>query len=481
VHQPRIAIVGAGFGGVGFACRLLAAGYRDLVLYERGSEVGGVWSANTYPGAACDVPAQLYSFSFAPNPRWSSNFPPQPEIRAYVEQVAVDHGVMPLIRFGTTVESVHRDGARWLVTTDAGEDLVDWVVFAVGQLSAPATPRLPGADDFAGVTVHSAQWDAAAPLDGRRVGVVGTGASAIQLVPHLARRAEHLTVFQRSAPYVIPKHEVRFDRGRGRDAFARVPALQRFSRGLTWAAFETRGLGFTLDPRVLRVITRANTALLAEQVPDPELRERLTPTEPVGCKRVLLSNDYYPSLARPDVTVETDGIARLTPTGVRTVSGHDHLLDVLVYATGFRTTEFLAGIEVSADRSLHEVWQQAGGAESFRGGTVAGFPNLAILYGPNTNLGHSSILYMLESQFAHLVDLVTATGAGTVEPRPAAQQAWNGWVSQRMQRTAFVAGCDSWYATAEGKQTNNWPSFTISYRRRLHAGDLADYTFSSAA
>jgi cation diffusion facilitator CzcD-associated flavoprotein CzcO len=285
---------------------------------------------------------------------------------------------------------------------------------------------------------------------------------------------------------VLPKHEVRFDRGRVRDAFGRVPALQHFSRSATYLSFESRALGFTFQPKLLAPWAKAHAKVLAGAISDEGKRKALTPTDPMGCKRVLLSNDFYPAVADPKVAIETEKIVAVTPAGVQTADGVEHELDVLVYGTGFAATRFLAGIEVHGPdgADLQAEWSAAGGAESFRGGTVAGFPNLAVLYGPNTNLAHNSIILMLEGQYRHLLTLLTAAGAGSVAPRPEAQQAWNRWVSERMQRTAFVAGCHSWYATPGGKQTNNWPSFTASYRHAHRHGarglDPADYLFSAA-
>jgi cation diffusion facilitator CzcD-associated flavoprotein CzcO len=480
----RIAIVGTGFGGIGMAAQLKANGYRDITLFERGSEVGGVWSANTYPGAACDVPSQLYSLSFAPNLRWSGNYPPQAEIRAYVERVAENFGVTPLIRFRTTVRAAAWQGDHWTVTLEPGgtEDF-DVLISAVGQLSTPVLPAIPGLDTFAGTSFHSAWWDHDADLDGKRIGVVGTGASAIQFVPRLADRASELVLFQRSAPYVMAKHEVRFNRGPVRDAFGRVAALQRLSRGLTYVALESRALGFVRDPRLLRVVVNNTAKLLAEQVPDPVKREALRPTETPGCKRILVSNDYYPAVARDTTRLVTSAVREVTRTGVITADGEEHRLDVIVYGTGFAANEFLAGLEITGEDGvdLHERWTAAEGAESFRGGTVAGFPNLVLLYGPNTNLGHNSILYMLESQFRHvlrLLEAMTDRDAVSVQPRPDRQYAWNSWVSERMERTAFAAGCHSWYANARGKHTNNWPSWTPAFRRSLSTLDPTDFEFS---
>lgn len=476
-------MVGTGFGGVGMAAELLRHGHHDVTLFERSGEIGGVWSANTYPGAACDVPAQLYSLSFAPNMRWSGNYPPQAEIRAYLERVAENFGVRQRVRFRTTVASAVWHDDHWTLSLEPGGDEdFDVVLMAVGQLSAPSLPDLPGAEDFAGPSFHSARWDHDADLDGTRIGVIGTGASAIQFVPHLARRAAHLTLFQRSAPYVMAKHEVSYDRGRVRDLFGRSPALHRLARGLTYLALESRAIGFTRDPKYLRVVAKANAKLLAEQVADPVRREQLRPTELPGCKRILLSNDYYPAVAGDDCTVVSERIERITVGGIRTVDGVDRPLDVIVYGTGFAANDFLAGIRVvGADGDdIHDRWAAAEGAESFAGGTVAGFPNLVLLYGPNTNLGHNSILYMLESQFSHVLSLLQAMrdrAATVVTPRPDRQYAWNDWVGERMRTTAFVAGCHSWYANAQGKHTNNWPSFTPAYRRRVRDLVPADYEF----
>jgi cation diffusion facilitator CzcD-associated flavoprotein CzcO len=484
--SPSITIVGAGFGGVGTAIRLLRAGFTDITVLERGDRVGGVWAANTYPGAACDVPAHLYSFSFAPKTDWTRRFPPQAEIRDYLEDCARRFGVLPRIRFGTEVLDARFDDetGRWrLRLGDGTSRAADVLITACGQLSHPSIPPIPGRESFAGRAFHSAHWDHDHDLAGRRVAVIGTGASAIQFVPEVARRAGHLTLFQLDAPHVIPKADRPYT-GRDRTALRRVPGLLRLSRALTYVRYESRALAFTRFPALLSAIDRMGRGHLAEQVPDPALRRTLAPQSVPGCKRILLSNDYYPALTAATVDVVTAPITEIRPEGPVTADGTTHPADTIIWGTGFTATDFLTPMSVSgADgRSLREVWRD--GAQAYLGVTVAGFPNLFLLYGPNTNLGHNSIIYMLESQIAYLTGALRALAAAgpgaTLDVYPERQDAYNAWVQARIRDTVWDRGCTSWYRTATGRHTNNWPDFTFAYRRRTRRFDPAAYHLAVA-
>ncbi|WP_448625424.1 flavin-containing monooxygenase [Geodermatophilus sp. URMC 64] len=478
-HLPSVTIIGAGFGGIGMAVRLLQAGVRDVTLLERADRVGGVWAANSYPGAACDVPAPLYSFSFAPKTDWTRRYPPQEEIRQYLEDTARPFGVLERTRFGTEVVDARFDDARrrWVLTLDDGATLeTDVIVAACGQLSRPAVPAIPGLETFAGTAFHSSAWRHDHDLTGRRVAVVGTGASAIQFLPHVAERAAATTVFQLDAPHVVPKPDRPYG-PRLRAAFRRVPGLLSLNRAATYVQYETRALGFTRRPGLMTLIDKQARAHLRRQVGDPAKRAALAPQGTPGCKRILLSDDYYPALDRPSVAVVTAPITAIGPDGIRTADGREHPVDTIVWGTGFRATDFLVPMAVTGagGRDLRRAW--ADGAEAYLGIAVAGFPNFFLLYGPNTNLGHNSIVYMLESQIRYVLQAVRrlAEGAATVDVRPEVQRRFNAWVQARIGETVWDRGCTSWYRTTSGRNTTNWPDFTFVYRARTRRFDPADY------
>ena len=477
--QPRIVIIGAGFGGIGMAVRLRQEGYTELTVVERAEGIGGTWRDNTYPGAACDVPSHLYSFSFHPG-TWRRRFSEQPEILRYLEEVVRVHGIEPHLRVGTEVRSLVFDEAadHWRVELSDGEVLTaDAVISSVGQLNRPRVPDLPGLEDFAGPWWHSARWRHDVDLTGLRVAVVGTGASAIQFVPHVAEQAEHLAVFQRSAPYVLPKPD-RVYRARDRRRHATIPGYVRTARALQYLRLETVTHAWIAAPWMVDAAHRLWEANLRRQVADPELRRRLTPKDTIGCKRVLISNDWYPTLQRDDVELVTSAVAEVRPDAVVDADGREHPCDAIVFGTGFRTTEFLQPMRVvgRGGRELHDGWHR--GAEAYRGTTVAGFPNLFLLYGPNTNLGSNSILFMLESQFAYVLDtlrVLERDRLAWIDVLPEAQARYNERVQQASHGTVWETGCDSWYTTADGRNTNNWPGYTFWYRALTRRVDLGDH------
>jgi cation diffusion facilitator CzcD-associated flavoprotein CzcO len=475
-----VAIIGAGFGGLGMAIALGRAGEHDVLLLEKGDDVGGVWRENTYPGAACDVPSHLYSFSFEPNPRWSRTYSPQAEILDYLRHCAAKYGVRDRIRFGCEMTAAAFDEAAALWRIDwrdaqgrshAGHARI--LVSAVGLLSRPAIPALPGLATFAGPVFHSAQWNHAVDLKDKRVAVIGSGASAIQFVPEVARDAARLSVFQRTPSYVLPRSDRAYSE-RERRRFARWPWLMALHRAVIYAAHDSRAVGFTRLGWIVDIIGGIPARRqLRRQVPDPVLRERLTPRYPIGCKRILISNDWLPTFARPNVELVTDAIDAVTPAGVRVAGGREIALDAIVLATGFAASEFLAPMTIlgRGGRSLNEAWSR--GAQAWLGITVPGFPNFFMLYGPNTNLGHNSIVFMLESQVAHVMrclrKLRAASGA-TIEVETPPFDRYNARLRRRAQRTVF-AGCASWYMDASGRHTVNWPGFTTTYRwLTRHAG-----------
>lgn len=479
-RRVEVAIIGSGFGGLCMAIRLRRAGIEDFVLLEKEGEPGGCWRDNTYPGAACDVPSHLYSFSFEPKTDWSRRFAPQEEIHDYLRHCAGKYGIRGHIHFHTEVTGAEFDEAAglWRIHIAGGRTLEARVlVSACGQLNRPAYPKLQGLERFEGKQFHSARWDHGYPLEGKTVAVIGTGASAIQFVPQIAPRVKQLFLYQRSAPYVLPKPDRAYGQG-ARALFSRLPVSQLGSRWWTYWQYESRVLAFQGPDWVRKLLERRFRKHLERCVPDPRLREALTPTDPIGCKRVLLSNDYYPALTRPNVEVVTDGIREVTPHGLVTADGRERVVDALIYGTGFQATDFLAPMRITgrAGRELNEAWRQ--GAEAYLGITVSGFPNLFLLYGPNTNLGHNSIIFMLESQVRYVLAclrVLRERNLRFLDVRPDAQRDFNARLQRSLERSVWGADCTSWYKTAEGRNTNNWPGFTFRYRRETRGPRLAHY------
>jgi cation diffusion facilitator CzcD-associated flavoprotein CzcO/acetyl esterase/lipase len=438
----RVVIIGAGFGGIGMAIALKQAGIGDLVVLDRADDLGGTWRDNSYPGLTCDIPSHLYSFSFRPW-RWSRRFPARDEILAYLHALAAEHGLGPHLRFGRGVAAAEFDErqAVWNLTLDDGGTLqATAVVCAVGQLGRPALPDIPGRDGFAGPSWHSARWNHNVDLAGRRVAVIGTGASAIQFVPEIAKVAGHVDVYQRSAPYVLPKPDRPY-----RDAeltvFDKMPVVRKADRLRIFVYGELLTSGFVLSPKLLAGPMQLWRRQLRSQIADPGLRAKCIPDYVMGCKRVVFSNDWYPALARPNVELVTDPIGRIVPDGVVTADGTTRAADVIIYGTGFRTVEFLAPMQVSGlgGWRLQEAWRD--GAQAYLGITVCGFPNFFMLYGPNTSLGGNSIIYMLEGQIGYVLGAIRALEAerlAWLDVRPDVQDAFNSWVQSASRRSACV-------------------------------------------
>jgi cation diffusion facilitator CzcD-associated flavoprotein CzcO len=474
-------VVGAGFAGICTAIKLDEDGETDYAVIESGPDVGGTWRDNTYPGACCDVPSQLYSFSFAPHREWSSSYSPQPEIQAYIQQVARDAGILDRFHFDTALlDAAWDDDARvWRVTTSAGDLTATTLISGTGGLSAPKLPEIEGIGDFAGALFHSARWDHDADLAGKRVAVIGTGASAIQIVPELQKVAAHLDVYQRTAPWVIPRNDRTYS-ALERRALRHLPALRRLYRtGIYWA-HEGYVPAFTWQPRLVKPAEKGALANLHKGIKDPALRAKVTPHFRLGCKRVLRSNTYYPALAADNTEVVTDPIARITPTGIVTADGVEHPVDAIVVATGFHTTDapIAAHLVGREGRSLAEVYAEHG-MSAYKGTTVHGFPNLFLLTGPNTGQGHTSMVFIIESQVAYLRDALRtmrSRGLTAVEPRADAQQRWNADLQKRMSRTVWnTGGCSSWYLDDRGRNTTLWPKSTFTFRRLLASFDPEAY------
>lgn len=460
----EVAIIGAGIAGICQAIKLKEAGI-PFTIYEKEGDIGGTWRDNTYPGCSCDVPLHMYQYSFAMSPEWDNKFADHRQIKAYLDSVVDKFGLRPFIRLNTGIARAAFDAARgiWQLTTEAGEQVeANVVVAGTGQLNRPKLPDIPGIDSFKGESWHSARWNHDVDLTGKRVAVIGTGASAIQFVPEIAKVAGDVTIFQRSASWVLPRPERRFYDWE-KALYRRMPWLMNLQRARVWLGGEQLLFAFR---HMGKMIEKGHDREAETHVKDPEKRAKLRPDYPPGCKRVLFSNDWWPAMGRENVHIETTGIDAITPEGIRTRDGVEHAFDVIIYGTGFDTTHFLGPIEVTGldGRSLHAEWQD--GADAYMGIAVSGFPNFYLLYGPNTNLGHNSIIYMIECQANYvrqIVERLKAEDLAWLDVKPQAQKAWDDAVQADNEKSVFNAGCTSWYKTADGRITNNWPNHTYYY------------------
>jgi cation diffusion facilitator CzcD-associated flavoprotein CzcO len=483
---PSVVVVGAGLGGLCVGAHLKKAGFDDFAILEKARRVGGTWRENTYPGCACDTPVAVYQFSFARTLNWSHLFPRAAEVQRYTEDVADLCGLRPHLHLGQGAASAAWDDARalWRVTSTTGEVReAQALVMALGQLNRPQLPDIQGRDSFAGPSFHSAQWNHEVDLTGKRVAVIGSAASAVQLIPEVAKVASHLTVFQRSANWVLP----RLDRdisAAEKSVMATTPDvtlserehLYLYSDAVFWQAFQ-----YTAEGRAF--FTEMATNHMNMQVSDPDLRRKLTPDYPIGCKRVLFADDYYPALTRPSVSLVTEEIARIDPSGVVTRDGVTHQADVLIYATGFETTGWHWSVDVTGrrGRKLRDAWVR--GPQAYLGITVADFPNLFMIYGPNTNLGHNTITFMIERQSEYIVKCLEAMRSrdlASVEVTKEAQDRFNRDLQARLAKTTWAdPGCSSWYKTADGHITQNWAGHTREYREATKEVAWADYVVHS--
>jgi cation diffusion facilitator CzcD-associated flavoprotein CzcO len=478
-RHARVAIIGSGFAGLGTAIRLRQRGEEDFLIFERAGDVGGTWRDNSYPGCACDVQSHLYSFSFAPNPDWTRNYSPQPEIWDYLRRCARDFRLLPHVLFDHEVrDAAWNDGEQlWRIETSQGPYTASALVLASGALSEPRVPRLHGFKNFKGVSFHSARWDHAYDLKGKRVAVVGTGASAIQFVPEIQPLVERLHIFQRTPPWVMPRPDRPF-KERERRTFRRFPLVQRASRAGIYAFRELFVFGFR-HLRLSRLIRRVALRHLERSVPDPALRAKLTPSYEIGCKRILASNDYLPTLTRPNVELVTEPIAEVHAHSIVTGDGAERVVDAIIFGTGFHVTDqpMARCVRGRGGVTLEETW--AGSPRAHLGTTVAGFPNLFILLGPNTGLGHTSVVYMIEAQIEHVMEAfgyMKRHGVAVLEPRAEAQAAYVAEVDRRMSGTVWTAGgCASWYLDRTGRNSTLWPDFTWRFRRRLARLNPSEY------
>jgi cation diffusion facilitator CzcD-associated flavoprotein CzcO len=465
----EIIIVGAGFGGLGMAIELKRHGFESFLVLERAAEVGGTWRDNVYPGCACDIPTTLYSFSFESNSAWTRVYPRQAELLDYLKRCATDYDIRPHIRFNTELREARYDDstATWTVQTVDSRTLVSrFLVSAMGPLNKPSIPRFAGLDQFAGATFHSGAWDASIDLHGKRVAVIGTGASAIQIVPEIAPVVSQLTVFQRTPPWIIPRMDAPIT-PRQRALRRWIPGYAWLKRKMLYWMLEIRALGFTVNPKLLQAQEELALRHLRRQIPDPDLQRRLTPDYRMGCKRVLISDDYYTTLRRDNVEVVTEPVTSFGEHAIRTEDDTERQIDVAIFATGFRATDGLAPIRIygTGGKELGDAWRS--GMEAYLGTSIAGFPNFFTVIGPNTGLGHNSMVLMMEAQYRYIIDalgFMRRRKLRALDVQRPVQDAFNARLQSRMKNTVWASGCSSWYIDAHGKNTSLWPGFTFVYR-----------------
>ncbi|MFF5075454.1 flavin-containing monooxygenase [Actinoplanes sp. NPDC000266] len=470
-RHAQVVIVGSGFSGLALGRALRKARFTDFVILEREPGVGGVWRSNTYPGCTCDVPSHLYSFSFAPNPDWSSTYSPQPEISAYLERCAEEFGLRPHLHTGVEVEAARWDSGdrRWHVTTSRGPWTAQVLVSAVGPLTEPRLPDVPGIGGFRGKIMHSARWDHEYGLAGRRVASIGTGASAIQYVPSIADEVAELFVFQRSAPWITP-HDKRPVTAAEREGFRKRPLRQRIERGKVYLGKEALVLGMAKRPGLMRVLEGLARKHLQRQVPDPELRRAVTPDYTLGCKRIVPSNAWYPALQKAHVTLVPHALREVREHGVVGADGVEREVDTIIFGTGFHVTDipFADKVRGPGRELLSNVW--AGSPRAYLGVSVPGFPNYFMLLGPNSGLGHSSMVYMIEAQAEHVRNAIRAldvSGSATIEVDRRAFDAYNAGLDRKLAGTVWeVGGCRSFYQDANGRNATIYPDWTFRYRRQ---------------
>jgi cation diffusion facilitator CzcD-associated flavoprotein CzcO len=479
VRHFHIAVLGTGFSGLGMAIRLKQRGYDDFVVLERATDIGGTWRDNTYPGCACDIPSHLYSFSFAPNPDWSHQYPRQTEIRDYLRSCADRFGILPHILWNSAVIDAawNEDELRWHITTPQQHLTADVFISGNGPLNEPSFPALPGIEHFEGTLFHSSQWQHDYDLRGKRVAVIGTGASSIQFVPQIQPVVDHLLLFQRTPAWIVPRLDYPIPASQ-RALFRRLPITQRLKRLRIYLRNELTALGLLYRPKLMKAGIEIAQKHLESQVPDPILRAKLTPNYAMGCKRILVSGDFYPALGQPNVDVITDHIREVRAQRIVTADVQEHAVDAMICGTGFHVTDtsFPGHVRGCGGQTLAEAWQA--GPSAYLGTAVAGFPNLFILIGPNTGLGHSSMVYMIEAQVVYILDALDVMRRRDVQAvslRPEVQATFLAEMRRRMQGTAWSSGCSSWYLDAHGHNTTLWPGFTFEFKHRTRRFDVKSY------
>jgi cation diffusion facilitator CzcD-associated flavoprotein CzcO len=484
--DAEIIIVGAGFGGLGMAIQLKKAGFTSFIVLERASEVGGTWRDNIYPGCACDIPSMLYSFSFEKHVGWSRLYPQQAELLNYLKRTSEKHGVRPHIRFNSDLAEARYDEASdtWQVRLKDGTTRVCRVVIsAMGPLSKPNMPSIPGMERFAGRSFHSSGWDYSVDLAGKDVVVVGTGASAIQFVPQIAPEVARMAVFQRTPPWIIPRGDKLVGKVR-KSARKRLPLYAWLVRKVIYWMLEFRAIGFVVNPRLLKLREKLVLRFIAESVPDPVLRAKVTPEYRAGCKRVLISDDYYPAIQRPNVELVTTPLAEIREHSVVDKDATQYPADVIIYATGFKATEGLVPVRFygRGGVELGDAWRE--GMNAYLGTSIAGFPNLFLVIGPNTGLGHNSMVFMMEAHYRYILgalEYMRKNGVRALDVKPDVQTEFNAKLQQRMAGTVWSSGCSSWYIDARGKNTSLWPGFTFVFRNLTKEFDPDRYQSTETA
>jgi len=458
---------------------LKRAGYENVTVFEKGERIGGVWHANTYPGAACDVPSHLYEFSFEPNPDWSRKYSPQAEIQAYLEDLLERYGVRDRVHTSTEVTAARWDEERgkWVLETPAGEHEADLLLTACGQLSVPSVPPIRGLETFEGPAFHTARWRDDVDLAGKRVAVIGTGCSAIQTVPAIQPIAEQIDVFQRSPGWTVPKNDGPYS-PRARRLFRRFPALQRLDRKWIFAFHELMAVGMTRHRWLLAPMRALARRQINKAIADPELRRKVMPSDEIGCKRVMVSDEWYPTLTKPNVELITDSIAEVTPQGIRLATGEERPADLLVLATGFKSHAFVAPLEIAGaeGRTLEDDW--AGAPRAYLGLSIPGFPNMFLLYGPNTNGGSGSVVYTIEAGVNHVIAALAELerrDAQRIEVRREAGERFDRELRAALADTVWHTGCASWYVDEDGHNPSQWPWTWSTYRRRTSVLEPSAY------
>ncbi|WP_433665346.1 flavin-containing monooxygenase [Nocardia sp. CA-128927] len=488
VHRTRVLIIGAGFSGMGMAIQLGRRGRRDFIILEKATEFGGTWHENTYPGCACDIPSHMYSFSFEPNPHWSKMWAGQPEILEYLKGLAVKHNLRANTHFGKTLYGAAWDEAthRWHVRTEEGDEYIaQFLVSGIGGLHVPNVPKVAGIEKFSGTTFHSAQWNHEYDLRGKRVAVIGTGASAIQFVPEIVDEVAELHLYQRTPPWVLPRTNITIPAA-VRELFSAVPVTRRLARdGIYWS-WESLGIGLNGRTNLMKPLEQLARRNIERSIKDPELARKLFPDYRIGCKRILGSNDYYPALAKPHTTVITDGITEVTEHGIISADGVEREVDAIIYATGFEITGGFSRLDIVGleGRKLAEQWAEHG-LETHLGITVAGFPNAFFLLGPNTGLGHNSVVFMIEQQIKYTLNamaLADHRGVEALTVRRAVQDRFNDEIQRKLSSGVWsTGGCDSWYLDAAGVNRTVWPGYTWQYWLRARRVEPTEFELLDSA
>lgn len=479
--NPEIAIIGAGLAGIGMGIKLKQAGISSFTIYDKSDGIGGTWRENTYPGVACDVPSHLYSYSFAPNPNWSKFFSPGSEIQAHTERVVDDYGLMGQTELGKQLVKAQHKGGRWhLAFADGSTRSADFLVNAVGGLHVPSFPDVEGVDSFEGTSFHTAQWRDDYDLSGKKIAVIGTAASALQLIPEIANKVETLTVFQRTPNWVMPRMDDEYSDDQ-KKRYARFSLLRMWHRLMIYLSYEMRFPAFKNKKWAQKLAEGRAIKHMEDQVLSADLRAKLTPDYPIGCKRILASNVYFPALQRGNVTLVTDAVAAVEKEGIRDAKGALHHVDAIIYATGFKPFSLLENLEViGPDGTSMQDQFNSSGVKAHRAISVPGFPNFALLGGPNSGLGHNSIIVMLEAQFKYIIGclkLMRQRKAKLLDVKPESDAQFDKRVQEGLQSTVWHTGCRSWYLDENGRNYTLWYSSTLAYRRLMRRVDPSDFSF----